>query len=29
MTANKLGVSHWGDENILSTDCGDGCTTLY
>lgn len=24
MTLNEYGVSFWGDENVVTLDCGDG-----
>lgn len=28
VTANRYGVSFWGDEKVLEKDSGDGCLTL-
>lgn len=28
MTAKERGVSVWGDENVVESHSGDGCTTL-
>ena len=28
MTANRYGVSFWGDKNVLEFKSGDNCTTL-
>ena len=27
LTANRYGVSFWGDKNVLEVDSGAGCTT--
>ena len=28
VTANRYGISFWGDENVLKFDSGHNCTTL-
>ena len=28
MTADRYCLSHWGDEEVLKLNSGDGCTTL-